>query len=169
MNRSKQVALLTLVSGAALAQTSTPAASPLKLVLSQALVETVTKDGKSVENLKVDPKSVLPGAVLEQNVTATNTLKKAMGNIIVDLPVPDRTTYLNGMAASGDAKTLFSFDKGKTFGAAPLKRMITVTENGKSVQKEVEVKPSEYTNVRWVVGQLSAGSSLKLGFRVKVN
>ena len=165
MKRSIPPLLLALLLGTALAQ----GASPLKLMLSQALVQTTTQDGKTVEKLAPDPKSVLPGAVLEQAVTATNTLGKIMANVTVNLPVPAGTVYLNTLKAGGNVKTLFSIDQGKTFAAAPLKKTVTVTENGKAVQKEVEVSPAEYTNVRWVLGELAAGDSLKLGFRVKVN
>ena len=42
-------------------------------------------------------------------------------------------------------------------------KTIAVTENGQLVQKRVEVKPSEYTNVRWVLPTLAAGEALKLG------
>ncbi|AWN22380.1 hypothetical protein DKM44_03300 [Deinococcus irradiatisoli] len=165
MKLSVHPLLLTTLLGAALAQ----GASPLKLVLSQALVQAVTENGKSVEKLVTEPKAVLPGAVLEQAVAATNTLDKAIGNVIVNLPVPAGTTYLTTVAVSSEVKTLFSADKGKTFAAAPLTKTITVTENGKAVQKEVEVKPAEYTNVRWVIAQLPAQNTVKLGFRVKVN
>ena len=138
-------------------------------MLSQALVKTTTVNGKSVEKLLPGPDTVLPGAVLEQAVTATNTLSKSMGNLSVNLRVPQGTTYLVSASGQGDINVLFSADQGKTYAAAPLMKTITVTENGKSVQKAVEVKPEEYTNVRWVVAQLNAGESLKLGFRVKVN
>ncbi|GAA3997357.1 hypothetical protein GCM10022631_04910 [Deinococcus rubellus] len=165
MKRSTPTLLLTLLLGTALAQATTP----LKLVLSQSLVQTVTENGKSTEKLIPEPTSVLPGAVLEEALTATNTLGKSMANVAVNLPVPAGTVYLNSLKPEGSVKTLFSIDKGKTFAAAPLKKTVTVTENGKTVQKEVEVSPSEYTNVRWVLGELAAGGSLKLGFRVKVN
>ena len=165
MKHATSTFLIALVTGTALAQ----ATSPLKLLLSQALVQTVTQDGKTAEKLIPDPKSVLPGAVLEQAVTATNTLGKLMANVAVNLPVPAGTVYLSSLKSESGVKTLFSIDQGKTFAAAPLKKTVTVTENGKAVQKEVEVSPAEYTNVRWVLGELAAGDSLKLGFRVKVN
>ena len=63
---------------------------------------------------------------------------------------------------------LFSRDGGKTFGQAPLKKLVTVTEDGKTVQREVVVPPAEYTAVRWVVSALKPDTTLKLGFRVKV-
>ena len=161
--------------GTALAQTAAPAQTapkptpPLKLVMSQALVKAVTEDGKRVEKLLPAPASVVPGAVLVQTVTATNTLELGLGNVIVNLPVPPKTTFLTPMATAKGTTMLYSFDGGKNYGAAPLMKTIAVTENGKTVQRLTEVKPAEYTNVRWVLSTLKAGSSLKLGFRVKVN
>lgn len=165
MKRYTRTFLIALVTGTALAQTT----SPLKLVLSQALVQTVTENGKSTEKLVPGPTSVLPGAVLEEALTATNTLGKLVSKVTVNLPVPAGTVYLNTLKSGGAVQTLFSIDKGKTFAAAPLKKTVNVTENGKTLQKEVEVSPAEYTNVRWVLGELAAGDSLKLGFRVRVN
>ncbi|MFB9990622.1 hypothetical protein ACFFLM_01285 [Deinococcus oregonensis] len=158
-----------LLTGVALAQTP----SPLTLTLAQALVRAVTVDGKATEQLSPDPKNVRPGDVLSQLVTARNSSSKALTNVTVRLPVPKGTTYLKpetalNTAASG-AKAEYSIDGGKTYAVAPLKKTITVTENGKSVKKEVEVKPSEYTNVRWTLSQINAGKDLKVGFRVQVN
>jgi uncharacterized repeat protein (TIGR01451 family) len=158
-----------LLTSAAVAQ----AASPLTLTLAQALVKAVTVDGKATEQLTASPKNVRPGDVLSQLVTARNSGSKALTNVTVRLPVPKGTTYLKpetamNTAESG-AKAEFSIDGGKTYAAAPLKKTITVTENGKSVKKEVEVKPSEYTNVRWILARIDAGKDLKVGFRVQVN
>ena len=163
-------AVLVLLSGSVLAQAAAPSkAGPLSLTLSQALVKSVTENGKSSEKLLPAPKAVLPGAVLEQAITATNTVEKDLGNVVVNLPVPNGMTYLSAFAPAAATQTLFSFDGGLTFGAAPLMKTIAVTENGQLVQKRVEVKPSEYTNVRWVLPTLAAGEALKLGFRVRVN
>jgi hypothetical protein len=164
MNRISRTTLLVMLTGLALAQST----SPLKLSLSQALVEMTTTDGKAVEQLRPQPAGVVPGAVLQQTVTATNTLDRSIGNVAVNLPVPTGTRYLTALPGS-PVKPVFSFDQGKTYGAAPLFRSVNVTENGKAVRRQVEVSPSEYTNVRWTVPQLAAGESLKLGFRVRVN
>ncbi|MDB5046245.1 MAG: hypothetical protein JWQ08_2295 [Deinococcus sp.] len=159
----------TLLASVALAQ----AASPLTLTLAQALVKAVTVDGKTTEQLSASPKTVRPGDVLSQLVTARNTGAKALTNVTVRLPVPKGTTYLKPETAMdtalSNAKAEYSVDGGKTYAAAPLKKTITVLENGKSVKKEVEVKPAEYTNVRWILPRIKSGKDLKVGFRVQVN
>lgn len=160
------IAVGSLLTGIAAAQAS----SPLTLTLAQALVQTVTLAGKSTERLTPDPKNVRPGDVLNQVVTARNTGTKALGGVVVRLPVPRGTTYLKPAPLNAAVvKTEFSADGGKTYASAPLKRRVSVTENGETVTREVVVKPSEYTNVRWTLAQLPKGESVQVGFRVQVN
>lgn len=156
--------LLLALFGVALAQ----GASPLRLTLTQERVTTVTENGKATERLTPLPKTVQPGDVLTQQLTAQNVGKSTLRNAALTLPVPQGTVYLGGAGAGEGWSTLFSRDGGKTFGQAPLKKLVTVTEDGKTFQKEVVVPPSEYTTVRWVVSALKPDTTLKLGFRVKV-
>lgn len=165
MNWSTRLAVLVLLMGSALAQS----AAPLKLVLSQALVQTTTEQGKGTERLIPEPKQVLPGAVLEHVVSVTNTSSSVLTQVAVNLPVPAGTHYLNALPVLGGVQTLFSADHGKTYAAAPLKKTVTVTENGQAVLKQVEVPASAYTNVRWVVATLGTATPLKLGFRLMVD
>ena len=110
-----------------------------------------------------------PGDVLTQEISASNSGKAALRGAGINVPVPRGTFYLGGATPSSNRwQTQFSFDGGKTFGSAPLMRTVTVSENGKSVQKKVVVPPSEYTNVRWLVAAIQPDETLKLGFRVKV-
>ncbi len=62
---------------------------------------------------------------------------------------------------------LFSIDRGKTFAAKPTKT-VTVTENGKAVQRVVPASPSDYTNVRWELPELGAGQTVNCNLRVRV-
>lgn len=153
--------LVPLLLGVALAQGQ----GPLSLNLSMALVRAAPG---AAEKYVPTPKSVAPGDVLSQVVTVRNTGALALRNVPVRLPVPASTRYLAPERGMNVARTEYSIDGGKTFAPAPLKKTVTVLENGKSVRKEVEVRPSEYTAVRWVVAQVAAGQSLKFGYRVQV-
>lgn len=157
----RHAVLVPLLLGVALAQGQ----SPLSLDLSLALVRAVPG---AAERLTPSPKSVTPGDVISQVVTVRNSGAVALRNVPVKLPVPASTTYLAPERGMNVARTEYSIDGGRTFAPAPLKKTVTVTENGRSVKKEVEVRPSEYTAVRWVVAQVPAGQSLKLGYRVQV-
>lgn len=164
MKRSLPV-LCALLVGGALAQAS----APLRLTLSQDLVTTVTENGRSVEKLTPAPRTVQPGDTLTQSLSASNVGKAALKGAALNLPVPRGTTYAGGATpASARWVTQFSFDGGRTYAAAPLKKTISVVENGVAVRREVVVPPSEYTNVRWIVGDIKPDETLKLGFRVKV-
>lgn len=160
----RNVVLFTLLLGSALAQS----AGPISLNLVMSLVKNVTVEGKVTEQIVPGPKSVFPGDVISQTVTVRNTSGKSIQNVPVKLPVPRSTIYLSPEKGMNVMSAEYSIDGGQTFAPAPLRKMVTVVENGKSVRKEVEVKPGEYTAVRWVIGELAAGQSLKLGYRVQV-
>ncbi|UQN10160.1 hypothetical protein [Deinococcus sp. QL22] len=169
----RSYSLLVLLTGALLSSVAlAQVAIPLTLTLAQALVRTVMVDGKATEQLVANPKGVGPGDVLSQFITARNTSGKALTNVMVRLPVPKGTTYLKpetAMNMAETAKAEYSIDGGKTYAAAPLKKTITVMENGKSLKKEVEVKPAEYTNVLWILPRIESGKEQKVGFRIQVN
>ena len=161
--------LLVCSSGLAAAQSAPAPASPLKVTLDQDLIRNVSKDGKMVEERVNAPSSVLPGATLIEEVTLRNTSARALANVAISVPISKSTRYLGSVTASNERWTtqFAALCGGKTlaFAAAPL----TCTElvGGKTVTREI--RPSEYTQVRWVIGSLAAGETLKLSFRVRVN
>lgn len=160
------VLLPVLLAGAALAQDS---ASPLRLTLTQALVQTVTVNGQPTERRNPAPPEVAPGDVLAQTLSARNVSTRALAGVALRLPVPANTVYLapDGALPEG-VRVEYSIDGGRTFAPAPLTRRVTVTEGGRTVTREVPVLPNEYQAVRWTVQSLPAGTEARLGFRVRV-
>lgn len=157
--------LALVVTMAAAQQTAAPA---VKVTLTQDQIKTATVDGKAVETVVASPKTVLPGDVLREEVTVVNVSGKPVKSPIISVPVPKGTVYAGSATPGNDRwNTLYSID-GKAYSATPMKT-VSVTENGKSVSKQVAASPSEYTNVRWLIGQLGADETLKLSFRVRVN
>lgn len=157
--------LLLVLLGTALAQGT----SPLVMTLTQSLIQTVQEGGKATEKRTPNYTKVRPGDLLAQTVTARNVSSRTLANVAVRLPVPAGHVYVapDGTAPAG-VRTEYSIDGGKTFAPAPLKKKVTVNENGKTVTKEVEVKPGEYQAVRWIIAALPAGTEKTLGFRVQV-
>ena len=145
---------------------STPNLLKQELVRSQ-VVMTTDKDGKKVETLKLGVKSALPGDIFEDTDTMTNTGQQTISNVSVDLRVRPGV-YVSSSASRNDVRTLFSFDNGKTYAAAPLKKTVKFQENGRTVTREVEVKPSEYTNVRFAVPSLKPSETVKVTLRFRV-
>ena len=43
-----------------------------------------------------------------------------------------------------------------------------MVEGGKEVEKEVEVKPEEYTHVRWVIPEMPKGTKVQVSLRTVV-
>jgi uncharacterized repeat protein (TIGR01451 family) len=151
---------------AGVAGAQTGAAQP-SVTIVQELVRSSTAAGKTTETYAVT-KTVTPGDVLRLTLTLTNPTKTAYRNVLVGAPIDKATAFVAGSALSSERLTPeYSADNGKTFAAQP-KRTVTVTENGKSVTREVAATPNDYTNVRWVVGSLKAGESYKLTYRVRV-
>ncbi|WP_424950612.1 hypothetical protein [Deinococcus sp.] len=147
----------------------TQAASAVRVTLAQDQIKTATVDGKATETVTLAPKTVLPGDVLREEVTVANVAGKVVKSPVISVPVPKGTVYSGNATPSGDRwNTQYSVDNGKSYAVTPMKT-VTVTENGKSVTKQVAAAPAEYTNVRWVIGQLGVDESLKLSFRVRVN
>ncbi|GIW33196.1 hypothetical protein [Meiothermus sp.] len=152
----------------ALAQTR----GDIRLDLKAYRVLSVQEQGRTVERLEaaLDAK---PGQIIEYQLTAQNTTDNPLRLVALVVPIPASTAY-QAMSAEpfrlGETLVIpeFSFDGGRTYGKPPLKRKVRVTENGKEVEKEVEVKPEEYTHARWVLPELGAKQSVLLKLRTVV-
>ncbi len=148
---------------------ATQTAAAVRVTLAQDQIRASTVDGKTVESVIASPKTVLPGDVLREEVTVVNVSGKVVRSPVISVPVPKGTVYAGSATPSGERwNTQYSTDLGKSYAATPMKT-VTVTENGKSVTRQVAAPVTEYTNVRWVITQLAAEESLKLSFRVRVN
>lgn len=164
MTNLKTALLLSLAAlGVASAQN---AASPIKLTGFTMLVTPASADGKTEEKLSdVAGKGVNPGNVLELGQKIENTSKMNVNNVRLNMPLSAAVAYTS-QKCSTSATAAFSID-GKTY-ANPLKKTVTVTENGKSVTKEVNVEPSEYKFVRWTLPTIKSGEVVNCAVRAKV-
>ncbi|WP_347242082.1 hypothetical protein [Thermus sp.] len=155
--------------GFALLALAVALAQALGLDLRPYLVKVV--EGKEV--YEENPPAVKPGDVLEWRLLAENRSQGDLRQVALVIPIPKETYYLEGSAkplqvGGATLRPEFSFDGGKTFGLPPLKKRVRVVEGGKEVEKEVEVKPEEYTHVRWVVPLLSKGAKVSVSLRTVV-
>ncbi|WP_291430115.1 hypothetical protein [Deinococcus sp.] len=136
--------------------------------LQQDLIKSAVTDGKGTETVIENPKTVLPGDVLREQLTLVNVSGRKLTQLLVNVPVPKGTEFAQLSTANANRwKAQYSPDGGKTFSAAPT-RTVTVTENGQSVTRKVPVPTTEYTNVRWIVTDINPDETLKFAFRVKV-
>ncbi|MGQ9735241.1 MAG: hypothetical protein ACUVUP_01385 [Thermaceae bacterium] len=115
----------------------------------------------------------MPGDVLEWRLVARNLSDSPLRQAALVIPIPKETFYIEGSAKplAYSGKTIlpeFSADGGRTFSRPPLKKRIRVQEGGKEVEKEVEVKPEEYTHVRYLIPELKAKDKLEVSIRTEV-
>ncbi|MCX7783964.1 MAG: hypothetical protein N2318_10035 [Meiothermus sp.] len=144
----------------------------IRLDLKAFRVLSVQEQGRTVEKLEaaLDAK---PGQLIEYQLNAQNTTDNPLRQVALIIPIPASTAY---QALSAQPLQLgetlvtaeFSFDGGRSYGKLPLKRKVRVVENGKEVEKEVEVKPEEFTHARWVLPQMGAKQTVLLKLRTVV-
>lgn len=142
----------------------------------------IQQDGKTVERLE-EALGVRPGDVLEFQYEVSNTTIDPLRGVVVTVDLvkigglnPDGSKALAYLPATASVLKLgeltltpdFSYDGGRIYGKAPLRRKVRQLEGGKETEKEVEVRPEEYTHVRWVIPQLAANSKVLLKLRVTV-
>lgn len=133
-------------------------------VTSIAEVETVVtgKDGNKMRKRSPVQKAV-PGTEVIYTTTFKNLIKKPVGNIVIDNPIPNASVYKVGSAFGKDCDIQFSVDGGKTFGHA---EELTIKE---ADGKTHPALAKEYTNIRWIYKkQLAAGKSGEVGFSASI-
>ncbi len=126
------------------------------------------KDGKEV---LVEALEVAPGDVVVWRLLAENKGKDPLRQVALVIPIPKETVFLEAPLLrfrEAQIRPEFSFDGGKTFGFPPLKKRVRVMEGGTEVEKEVEVKPEEYTHVRYTIPELKPGERVEVLVRTKV-
>lgn len=139
------------------------AADAIKVTsIAQVETETVGKDGKKI--LKRGPvQRAVPGTEVIYTTTFENLIKKPVGDIVINNPIPNASEYKAGSAFGKDCDILFSVDGGKTFGHA---EELTVKDADGKARPALA---KEYTNIRWTYKkQLAAGKSGEVGFRAAI-
>ena len=136
--------------------------APLSSQMDSYLV--TSKDGKEVVE---EAEQASPGDIVEYRLTYTNNGDQPLSGLIITGPIPANTVYLENSAATQvNADFTVSIDNGDSFQAEPITKTIT-GENGQS--KNVEVSPSDYTQVRWQPkGSLQPDQVQEYRYRVTV-
>jgi uncharacterized repeat protein (TIGR01451 family) len=130
--------------------------------IAQVETEVIGKDGKKILK-RVPVAKAVPGTEVIYTTTFENLIKKPVGDIVINNPIPNASEYKAGSAFGKDCDILFSVDGGKTFGHA---EELTVKDaDGKTRPAEAK----EYTSIRWAYKkQLAAGKSGEVGFRATI-
>ena len=125
----------------------------------------VEENGKTAIK-RVKAETVEPGEVIFYTLTYVNTGDLKATNVVVNNPIPEGTVYLKESAYGDGSKVFYSIDKGNTFDKPEALRVSYTLHDGKKMTRQAYA--SEYTHIRWVVGEVPPGGSGVLGFQVKV-
>jgi hypothetical protein len=130
--------------------------------IAQVEVEVIDKDGKKTRQ-RTPVRKAIPASEVIYTTTFENLVNKAVGNIVIDNPIPNDSEYKAGSAFGKDCDILFSADGGKSFATAEYLKVKAADG------MERVALPREYTHIRWTYqGQLMAGRSGELGFRTVI-
>ncbi|HTN93485.1 MAG TPA: hypothetical protein VMJ33_02795 [Gallionella sp.] len=130
--------------------------------IAQVETEVIGKDGKK-SLVRTPVEKAIPGTEVIYTTTFQNLIKKPVGDIVINNPVPNASEYKAGSAFGKDCDILFSVDGGKTFGHA---EELTIKDEG---GKPRPALAKEYTNIRWIYKkQLAPGKSGEVGFRAAI-
>lgn len=136
--------------------------APLSSQMDSYLV--TSKDGKEVVE---EAEQASPGDIVEYRLTYTNNGDQPLSGLVITGPIPANTVYLENSAATQvSADFTVSIDNGDSFQAELITETVT-GDNGQS--KNVEVSPSDYTQVRWQPkGSLQPDQVQEYRYRVTV-
>ena len=125
----------------------------------------VVKNGKKM--LRLEPAQTFsPNQVIVYTVHYANKGDEAATNAVIEDPIPKGTAYIPESAQKDISEPLFSIDHGKTYNKPTLLSYETRLSNGK-IERHV-ASSGQYTNIRWVLKEIPAGSGGKLRFKVRV-
>ncbi len=125
------------------------------------VVEVQQENGTSkLEWIQSD--SIVPGDKVGYRITVENKGTKNADDIVLNNPVPENTTYIDGSARGTNASIVYSVDGGKTFAKPAL---LFIEKNG----KKTEASAKDYSNLRWVLNRpVKAGEKASVQYVVQV-
>lgn len=126
---------------------------------------TVVNQGKKSVKL-VPATKITPNEVIVYTVHYANKGDETATNAVIEDPIPKGTVYLADGSATGTPEPEFSIDHGKSYNKATLLSYEVKLPSGKAERRQAT--SSDYTNIRWTIKEIPAGTSGKLKFRVKV-
>ena len=121
----------------------------------------VLESGEKVEEWARASK-VVPGTLIRYVNSLENAGNKVATKLVVNNPIPENMEYVADTASCQDDCTVtYSIDGGKSFKKAS-ELFLGEGEN------RHQARPSEYTDIRWVVEKLDASSQSSVEYRARL-
>lgn len=127
--------------------------------------EVTTQDEQGNDVVSIVPAGkVVPGTVVIYTITARNISDEAVNSVVINDPIPEHMTYVEGSAGGDDAQIVFSVDGGTSFAELSSLRV----SDGAGGTRAPEAK--DFTHIRWtLVGDLSPQASRSVSFRARLD
>jgi len=110
----------------------------------------------------VAAQSIVPGDRVGYRIRFENTGKDSADNIVLNNPVPENTTYVDGSARGANSKIVYSVNGGQVFGTP---EQLFIVKEG----KKLPATAKDYTNLRWTLtSPLKAGEQGSVQYVVQV-
>ena len=135
-------------------------------VLSELKAFEVVSDEEGNENFS-PAERVDPGAVIEYQLTYTNTSDESLSRFVVNGRIPQASEYLMHSADVGQKSIFEARTDDIEWSIPPLRRMVA-DEAG--ILRPETVPPKEYAGIRWRLNSpLAAGEEVVARYRVRVD
>lgn len=125
----------------------------------------VKQNGKTLVK-RVKAETVESGEIVFYTLKYDNKGDQRATDVVVNNPIPDGTVFLPESSYGRGSTIFYSIDKGKTYNKPEALRVFYTLHNGKKMTRQAYA--SEYTHIRWVVGEVPPGGGGVLGYQVKV-
>jgi uncharacterized repeat protein (TIGR01451 family) len=160
----KYVASFTLLIAVFMFSAAAWAAPEVEIKIKTEKEKVVTKDGQKVKKM-IATKNFIPGEIIHYTILYRNKGTEDATKAVINDPIPAGCVYIPGSATETGELT-FSIDGGKTYNK-PALLTYEVEATGGGMEKRT-ASPEEYTNIRWVIDSIPAGTNGKVSFQVKV-
>lgn len=160
----KYVASFTLLVAIFVLSATAWAAPEVEIKIKTEKEKIVMKDGQKVKKM-VAAKNFTPGEIIHYTILYRNKGNEEATKAVLNDPIPAGCVYIPGSATEAGELT-FSIDGGKTYNKPALLTYEVKGSGGSMVKRTAS--PEEYTNIRWVIDKIPAGTNGKVSFQVKV-
>lgn len=114
----------------------------------------------------VEADDIEPGQKLRYTVRYVNVGDEPATAVRIENPIPDLTVYVTDSASGAGSTIVFSADGGKTYSPPEEVTYEVAVFGGGTAQRKAS--PDRFTNIRWLIDQIPAGSEGEVSFVVQV-
>ncbi|MCB1645329.1 MAG: DUF11 domain-containing protein [Pseudomonadales bacterium] len=125
----------------------------------------VEENGQEVTRW-VEAQDIEPGQKLRYTVQYVNMGDESATDVRIENPIPELTVYVSDSASGEGSTIVFSADGGARFDPADQVTYEVAVFGGGTDRRRAS--PERFTNIRWLIDEVPAGTSGQVSFEVLV-